>query len=188
MLGVSWSSSHLLVTLRAALHIPSASHISLFGALHLEPPHCHTFTVLSTEPVTKMRPRRSRVVTKWEWALSSFLTHRAEDKSQTRTLLSSLPLRRYLPPLINTMSFTQLSWPIRVTRQRPLLASQIFIVLSRDPDARYSLANYSKGFFSSFALTYSVGSSAPIARFSRASFLACRVLFIYWIFSAVVNP
>ena len=192
------------------LHQSSVPHSSLLviqdnewqQLVHL-PPHCHTFKVLSTDPVTRVRPLRSKVVTKWEWAFSIFLTHLPFERSHTRTLLSSLPLMRYLPPPMKTKSFTQLSWPTSVMRQRPLLASQILIVLSRDPDAKYSRpssSSYPPTFFSSITATdpfddgwgSSTAPAAPPATyssffFSLASFFAWSAFFIYWIRSAVVR-
>ena len=151
--------------------------------LHLQ---FQTLSVLSTLPVTKFFPRISIDVTKWSWIFVNFLKHRALVKSHMRIVLSSLTDIRWRPVAVKTRSFTQLSWPTKVTRQRPLFASHIFIVLSLDPDARYSLESSSYYYFFSSpwlvappprGVTNEVSSLSSFF-FSLASFLALRLLFI----------
>ena len=124
-----------------------------------------------------------------------------------RRLLSSLAEIRNLPPGWNTRSFTQLSWPTSVMRHLPLLASHILIVLSRDPDARYSLLFKSTIYYyyycpdNYYPLRSSVEtgscfmlSSVVLVVDAKSSFFfllanlfAYRLFFIYCIFSAFVS-
>lgn len=77
-------------------------------------------------------------LTKWPCASSSDLTHLPSwARSQQRIVLSSLTLRRYLPPGWKTSARTQLSCPIKVLISVPR-ESQILMLLSRDPVARNS--------------------------------------------------
>lgn len=114
---------------------PIPHNLNVVDLLHL---HCQSLRVLSTLPVTRFFPRMSRHVTKWSCAFKIFLCYLPLLRSQMRRLLSSLVDRRYLPLGWKIKSVTQLSWPWSVIRQRPLFTSHIFIVLSLDPDAKYS--------------------------------------------------
>jgi hypothetical protein len=64
------------------------------------------------------------------------LRHRLWRRSQTRSVLSSAALSKYLPPVWNTRPRTQLSCPVRVKTHRPVDTSQILMDLSREPDAK----------------------------------------------------
>lgn len=70
------------------------------------------------------------------WCAYSVFMHRLLRKSHTRMVLSSLADTKYLPPGWNARPRTQLSWPLRVSRHRPTLTSQMRMVLSREPEAR----------------------------------------------------
>ena len=173
------------------LIFPQISLLHFWLTVHLQ---FHTLRVLSTLPVTKFFPRMSIEVTKWSWILVNFLKHLALLKSQMRIDLSSLTDIRWRPAAVKTRSFTQLSWPTSVTRQRPLFASHIFIVLSLDPDARYSLESSSYYYFFSsgsvaappLGVTNAVSSLSSFF-FSLASFLALSVLFINSMRSAALS-
>lgn len=113
-----------------------------------------------------------------------------------RRLLSSLAEIRNLPPGWNTRSFTQLSWPTSVMRHLPLLASHILIVLSREPDARYSLLFKSTIYYYCTYLHSSFYGSCSVlvVVVAKTSFFcllailfAYRLFFIYCIFSAFVS-
>lgn len=69
---------------------------------------------------------------------SSFLVHRPEVKSQQRSDLSSATEIKNRPWGWKHRSVTQLSWPTSVMTHLPFLTSQILMVLSLLPLAKYS--------------------------------------------------
>ena len=152
--------------------------------------HCHTFTDLSTLPVTQVFPRMSMQVTKWSCTSSSFLNCLPYCKSHILMDLSSDTESKYLLLGWNTKSVTQLSWPRKVMRQMPWRASKSLTVLSRLPETTYCLVSLlswsSTCKVSSGTCCFSSSSfSFSCLLYLRASFFFLRSSFIFCILSLV---
>lgn len=100
--------------------------------------HSHNLIDWSTLPVQTKGAFlcMSIDVTKCKWA-SRVLLFRFVFNSHIRRVLSSLTLSKNLPPGWNISPLIQLLWPIRVNRHCNVVTSQIFIVLSLEPEQRY---------------------------------------------------